>query len=500
MLELRPYQSSLISEIYGALKLGYKHIMTYAPQGSGKSVILAYIALGSMKKKNKVLILSHRQEILLQNMRKMEMLGMKVQVVNPHTKSIDPEADCYCGMSQTISSRIVKRKDWADWLLGIDVTVVDEAHRAEHDNVISGLDTEKYIIGLSASILRSGNKTKQLGSFYDCIVSTVSTKELIQSKYLTPSRSYTFQAPKLDNVKISGGTGDYVASQLQNAFNKPERYAGVIENYLRLTPNTKAVAFTTGSEHCVSLCKAFNEAGIKSKYILSNKMPETDIEFSGDRETLLDDFRKGKFQVIVNVSILDTGWDEPSLETVILDFSTKSYAKHAQSTGRGSRLYVGKNHFNVLDFGGNIETHGVYERDSPPMSLWHSIGGGGVMATKECPKDKGGCNRLIPVSATDCPYCSYHFKTEREVYEVELQEYIEDKSDQYTDVDKWIAKCILDGWSNNRILCAICAKNPENQKKSFMDAIKILRTANGSNISPQYWHFFKNNILNKKRK
>ena len=55
----------------------------------------------------------------------------------------------------------------------------------------------------------------------------------------------------------------------------------------------------------------------------------------------------------------------------------------------------------------------------------------------------------------------------------------------------------LDGWSNNRILVAICIKNAENQKESFMRAIEVLRTKHGANMSPKYYFFFKKEILSK---
>mgnify|MGYP001224198790 CR=1 FL=1 len=497
MIKLRPYQARLINEIQTNM-LKYKHIAAWAPQGSGKSIILGYIALGAMKKGNKVLILTHRQEILIQNMRKMEYLGLKVQAITSTTRSIDPDADCYCGMSQTIASRIKKSKEWQEWLLSIPITVIDECHINNHNAVLDGTDPDSYRVGLSASMLRGGNGQKQLADYYDTIVKGDSTQNLIDLGYLTPSKNFAFQAPLLDNIKVSYHTGDYMQSQLQKAFRKTERYAGIIDNYNKLTPNTKAIVFTTGSEHCVEITKQFNDAGIKAKYLLSNKMPETDADFSGEREQLLKDFANNKFKVLVNISILDTGFDEPSIETVILDFSTTSYARYSQAVGRGSRLFHGKEYFNVLDFGNNIQTHGIYEQPNPPMSLWHKVGGNGVAPTKECPIDKGGCGRLLLVSATDCKWCGYHFPTQKEIYNVELTEIIDNS--ETDDMNKWIAEQMLKGKNPNWILVNICIKNPLNQKGAFMEAIKVLRKADGGQFSPRYWHFFKKNILDRKKK
>lgn len=497
MIKLRPYQARLIDEISLAMS-EYKHIACYAPQGSGKSVVLGYIALGASSKGNKSLILTHRQEVLEQNMKKMEKLGLKVQIINPKTKKIDSNADCYCAMSQTVASRIKKHEEWSKWLFSIDVTIIDECHRAEHDRVLDGTNPNKWRVGLSASMIRGG-KNRQLADFYDTIVKSDSTKELIDLGYLTKSKNYTFQAPNLDSVKTSYHTGDYQQSQLQSIFQRKERYAGVIDNYKKLSPNTKAIVFCTGSKHCIELTKEFNDNGIKAKYLLSNDMPNTDSEYSGDREQLLEDFNQNKFDVIVNISILDTGFDEPSIETVILDFSTTSYARYSQAVGRGSRLFKGKKEFKVLDFGDNIKRFGIYEQDSPPMSLWHKSGNSGVAPTKECPKEKGGCGRLVLVSATDCKWCSYHFPTKIDIYNVELTEYIEN-SDNKDTLEAWIARQALDGKDSRWILMNICIQNSSRQKEAFMDAIKILRKKDGTQFTPQYWHFFKKNILEKYKK
>lgn len=497
MIKLRAYQNRAVENVLSNM-LKYRHIALYLPQGAGKSIVLAYMALGAMKKKNKVLILTHRQEILMQNMSKMESFGLNVQAVTAKTKSIDLNVDCYCAMSQTIASRIKKHQSWRDWLFSIPFVIIDECHINNHNVVLDATNPNSYRVGLSASMLRSGGSQAQLANYYDTIVKGDSTKELIDLGFLTPSRNFAFQAPKMDNVRISYSTGDYSQTQMQKVFRKKERYSGIIENYNKLAPNTKAIVFTTGSEHCVDITKMFNEAGIKAKYLLSNKMPETDEEFSGEREQLLRDFADNKFKVLVNISILDTGFDEPSIETVILDFSTTSYARYSQAVGRGSRLFHGKEYFNVLDFGNNIQTHGIYEQPNPPMSLWHKVGGNGVAPTKECPIDKGGCGRLLLVSATDCKWCGYHFPTQKEIYNVELTEIIDNS--ETDDMNKWIAEQMLKGKNPNWILVNICIKNPLNQKAAFMEAIKVLRKADGGQFSPKYWHFFKKNILDRKKK
>lgn len=501
-LQLRSYQQRIIDAAREAMKTD-KRLIIYAPQASGKSILAAFMALGAVKKHLSVLILTHREEILKQNFHKMNMLGIDVQIINAKTKAIRP-AQVHCAMAQTVTSRCKTLPAWVEWLSQIDFVILDEGHRGEHDSLYQYFRDDIWMVGLSASILRSGTMM-QLGMIYSKIVAPIFAEELISLRYLTPSKNYAFQAPALDKVAIDHGTGDYVQRQLQQVFMRPERYAGIIENYRRICSGTKALVFTTGAEHCVELCIAFNEAGIRAQYLLSGSFPETDILYSGTRSSVLESLANGDIDVLVSVDMMTTGLDVPSLETVIIDFSTKSYVKYVQCVGRGARIYQNKAHFNVLDFGANISSYGIYEA-KPLMSLWHKAGGNGIPLTKECPTTKAdttgktGCGRLIPISAQDCPFCQYHFSTEREIYEVELQEIIAKDNEDVMSTAAWCAHKKLQGWSTQRILVTIMMKNPDRMRKAFDEARMVLKTEKGELVSEKYYYFLKKNVINKKTK
>ena len=64
--------------------------------------------------------------------------------------------------------------------------------------------------------------------------------------------------------------------------------------------------------------------------------------------------------ILCNVGVLTTGFDEPSIETIILNRATKSLSLYLQMVGRGSRLSENKEKFLVLDLGKNTTRHGAY--------------------------------------------------------------------------------------------------------------------------------------------
>ena len=63
---LRDYQKNFIKDIHSQFCAGYKAVCGQSPTGSGKTVIFSYIANGAINQGSKVVILVHRQELILQ--------------------------------------------------------------------------------------------------------------------------------------------------------------------------------------------------------------------------------------------------------------------------------------------------------------------------------------------------------------------------------------------------------------------------------------------------
>jgi type I site-specific restriction endonuclease len=57
--------------------------------------------------------------------------------------------------------------------------------------------------------------------------------------------------------------------------------------------------------------------------------------------------------ILTSVGILTTGFDEPTVDTIILNRATKSLTLYYQMIGRGSRKLPNKDQFTVIDLGNN---------------------------------------------------------------------------------------------------------------------------------------------------
>jgi superfamily II DNA or RNA helicase len=76
----------------------------------------------------------------------------------------------------------------------------------------------------------------------------------------------------------------------------------------------------------------FTDAGIRVEALDAT----TPIEH---RRGILDRLRTGDTRVVLNVGVLSEGWDEPSLECIVIATPSRSQVKCAQIAGRGLRPF-----------------------------------------------------------------------------------------------------------------------------------------------------------------
>ena len=78
------------------------------------------------------------------------------------------------------------------------------------------------------------------------------------------------------------------------------------------------------------------------------------------RKKLLEWFKVTPDAILTSVSILTTGFDEPTVDTIILNRATKSLTLYYQMIGRGSRILNNKPIFSVIDLGNNFHRFGPW--------------------------------------------------------------------------------------------------------------------------------------------
>jgi ATP-dependent helicase IRC3 len=105
---------------------------------------------------------------------------------------------------------------------------------------------------------------------------------------------------------------------------------------------SKAIVFASGVAHARDLAASFAKHKINVRVIVGTTPAD-------ERSQILSDFSSGKVRVLVNVGVLTEGFDEPSLETIIIAKPTRSTLLYTQIVGRGTRIFDGKPHCTIID-------------------------------------------------------------------------------------------------------------------------------------------------------
>ncbi|WFD34485.1 Putative ATP-dependent helicase IRC3 [Malassezia cuniculi] len=208
------------------------------------------------------------------------------------------------------------------------------------------------IIGFSATFSRHDGRA--LGTIFDEIVFHRDFFEMIEDKWLSPLR-FTAIRGRFDLSGAKSTGGDFVTSSLARIVNQPEVNEIIVRTWLDRAYNSRrsTLVFAVNIEHVEALVCEFRARNVEAHAVHSGIPLKK-------RDEIVQDFRDGKFPVLINCAVLTEGADIPPVDCVLLARPTKSRNLFSQMIGRGLRLspVTGKTDCLVLDVVGNT-THGV---------------------------------------------------------------------------------------------------------------------------------------------
>ena len=339
-IQLRPYQQEALDAINTFSDKGINRQLVVLPTGAGKTVIFSHLP----QTKNDslpMLVLAHRAELLYQAKEKIGWSNPELDIQIEQADNVAGHCDVVVASVPTLgraeSERILKYPK--DYFKSI---VIDEAHHAAAPTYRRILDyfNPSLLLGVTATPQRSDNT--RLTDVFDEIVYYKTIQDLIEDGYLCSLVGYRIKT-ETDISGVATNEGDYVASQLEDAIDTPERNAHIVAAYHSLVPESKAIVFCAGVKHANNLASSFSATQVSTEVILGDTSAQ-------DREHILARFKSGETRVLVNVGVLTEGFDEPSIQSIILARPTRSTLLYTQIVGRGTRLYEGKPHCTILDF------------------------------------------------------------------------------------------------------------------------------------------------------
>jgi len=224
--------------------------------------------------------------------------------------------------------------------------VVDEAHHAIADSylrVLDGFAGTPMIAGFTATPERADSKI--LGDVWDKIVYSRTILEMISAGYLCDLKAKQVRLKDLDLGEVRIRQGDYDAGDLGAAMELANAPEHIVRAYHEYAYGRKAICFLPTVALAEEVNLAFVEANIDS-YIV------TGDDVVGDRRETLKAFSRGGASVISNCAVLTEGYDEPSVNCIIIARPTKSRPFYTQMIGRGTRRHPGKEDCLILDMVG----------------------------------------------------------------------------------------------------------------------------------------------------
>jgi len=352
--KLYDYQTDALEKIFSRLK---EHPEKYnlcfqLPTGGGKTVIFSEIARRYIKETGKkVLILTHRIELLGQTSKHLSDINVKNKIIVSKVKDLPDEEQymCFVAMVETLNNRL--RDDKMDFE-NLGLVIVDEAHYNSFRKLFKWFENQ-VILGVTATPLSSNIELPLYENYSELIVGE-SIPSLIKKGFLSKATTYSYDV-SLHSLKI-GINGDYTVSSSEKLYGNFFMQEKLLYAYEQKAKGKKTLIFNNGINTSKIVYQMFKEAGYEVRH-LDNTHSEA------ERKDILHWFRTKPDAILSSVSILTTGFDEPTVETIILNRATKSLTLYHQMIGRGSRVIPGKTDFTVIDLGNNARRFGLWESD-----------------------------------------------------------------------------------------------------------------------------------------
>lgn len=350
--KLYPYQENYINNIYTALIENEKrdNIIFQLPTGGGKTIIFSEITKRYLNsQKNKILILTHRIELLKQTALALKEANVNCKLITSETEDVSDQDNykCFLAMVETLNNRL---KEDDNFLKDIDLVIVDEAHYNSFRKIFKYFENA-VILGVTATPL-SSNIHYPLRNNYKKLIVGDSIKDLINKGYLSNANTFTFDV-KLGGLKV-GIDGDYTVNSLDRIYMGFDMHQILLSAYQQKAKGKKTLIFNSSIATSKSVENFFKIHDIPIKHLDSTSNKQ-------ERKEVLQWLKDTPDAIVTSVGILTTGFDEPTVETIILNRATRSLTLYHQMVGRGSRKLPNKSEFTIIDLGNNAKRLGIWQ-------------------------------------------------------------------------------------------------------------------------------------------
>ena len=315
----------------------------------GKTIVMSALADRELRRGGRVLILAHRGELLEQAKDKlMKATGIEAGIEKADlTSDTDAETPPYMVVVGSVQSMCRPARLARFHADDFTLVMIDECHHALADTYRAVIDHfhGAKLLGVTATPDRGD--LRSLGSVFEKIAYEYSIVDAIKDGYLCPIRAQTVPL-KIDITGVAKQNGDYQASGLGDALAPYLRQ--ICREIKERCHDRKTIVFTPLIATSQKMLSIFMEEGVPWVREINGESP--------DRDEILSSFSLApKGCVLLNSMLLTEGYDEPSVDCIVVLRATKVRALFVQMVGRGTRLAPEKHNLLLLDFLWMTQTH-----------------------------------------------------------------------------------------------------------------------------------------------
>lgn len=255
---------------------------------------------------------------------------------------------------------------------------------------------------------------------FERLISFPSTKEFIKNGYLAPYDyvvigQYSQDQLTINSLKGRGSDGDYSIKEMDEKLNVPQSIKRLYESVVKHADGKKGIVYAIDIDHAQMIAAYYKAMGIKA-VALDSKTP------AKTRQRMVEAFRKGELDCMVNVNLFDEGFDCPDVEYIQMARPTLSLAKYLQMVGRGLRI----NHKQkdkvcmIIDNVGNYRKFGLPDRERNWSSMYAGLRAGKGTIPPSAKKTK---NVIVPNN--DMVFVAQYNKKKTEQSSKQRYEYLQ---------------------------------------------------------------------------
>jgi len=231
----------------------------------------------------------------------------------------------------------LRNEDTLNFLLSkkFDHIIIDEAHKAQSITYMNFLEKykEKHpdfrLLGVTATPERLDEKP--LTQIFGHLTFSMNLIDLIKDGWLSDLEGYRF---KTQNKIRTFRRADFRPMDLRKLDNE-SRNQIIYEVYEKNCVDKKTIIFCLDIQHAEAIAAHLQSKGHRAQSIHGKMKLEK-------RRQILQAYKRGDIQVLTNCQLLTEGFDEPSIQALIIARPTKSKSLYCQMIGRGVRKFPGK--------------------------------------------------------------------------------------------------------------------------------------------------------------